>query len=215
MSKLSLPALASAINELSAEVEELKRRPEPQPMPADLVRISDIPEPPDLLPLAAKIQELQREIAEVAGSVPNVPPDMALKSDIPTPQDLSPIMSRFGRIESEQESIRSSLHDAVTRFSSDIHELTGSVSRITETMDVLRRDLTEARTWVGELGRSWQAHRETVQSAIDSAEDVKAMESRIAAMETVAARTCPDLSPVTLRLNRVESQITEIIGGDE
>jgi hypothetical protein len=163
MSKLSLPALASAINELSAEVEALKRRPEPQPMPADLVRISDLPEPPDLLPLVAKIQELQREIAEVAEAIPS----------------LDAIETRLDQIAHAQ--------------------------------DVLRRDLSETRAWVGELGQSWQAFL----AQTEQAESV-GCDGLSARIEQLECRTCPtvDMGPVVARIDNIQQQINEITGGD-
>jgi prefoldin subunit 5 len=214
----SLPVLSARIDEMEKKIAGLKddlARMEQPDLPVDVARLSDIPEPPDLLPLAAKIQELQREIAEVAESVPVLPSDLARKSDIPEPLNLSPVLQRIDSIESEQDAIHAELKAALSSFSAAASELAESVSQVTETMDVVRRDLAETRTWVGDLGRSWQAHRETVQAVMDDAGDAAGLADRIAAIETRAARDCPDLSPVALRLNTVELQLAEIIGGDE
>jgi hypothetical protein len=61
----NIPTLARRIDDLSRTVDALQQKPEPEPLPADIARLSDIPEPLDQLPLAAKIEELQREIEEV------------------------------------------------------------------------------------------------------------------------------------------------------
>ncbi len=225
----NIPALSASVAALAADLERLKSSmPTPPALPDDLVRQSDIPEPPDLAPICQRVDDL----AAVADKLADM---------IPTESTISEIAdaragSRVGPVKGRLTQLWNDLAAEKARVDA-LDESLGQLSTI-------RSELSETRRWLSDMGTAWQSHKRHVEhqvSAIEAAHQAPALgddsgctaairdlADRIAAIESaisehdptgeiagirsavqdIASRQCPvvDLSGVESRLSDVESR---------
>lgn len=142
--KTNLPAIRAAFDALESDLDTIRSMIEAIPaaeLPDDLAVKSDIPEPPDLMPICTRVDELTVLVDKLADMIPD---ESSIQSvaDARAGAKVGPVKGRLTQLWQDLSEEKARVDELV---------------KATSTITTIKQDLTETRQWLADLGRVVQS----------------------------------------------------------